>query len=244
MKNKWFWGTLAFWMIFAIALTGRALIYSSLRFDPQIISRYEIKTNGLVQSHKIWVNEGSLTALVPLVDDHLRQDGWSSCANSQDLVPDLLQLDGLVPDISDRVQIKMFQKPGLHLALGLLQDTSESKTYGWEGQFPDSVFDLTQAKKAWDLPFPVPSDAKQLLNEKLENLQIGMVVFSPQKSLVDRFQEICRQGNWQVSEWKGSGEKTAYLLTRGRDKIFAILNHQTSEDIITLLKLDKRKDLL
>jgi len=77
MKNKWFWGTLAFWMIFAIALTGRALIYSSLRFDPQIISRYEIKTNGLVQSHKIWVNEGSLTALVPLVDDHLRQDGWS-----------------------------------------------------------------------------------------------------------------------------------------------------------------------
>src|ERR1035438_10252493 len=124
MKNKWFWGSLAFWMIFAIGLTGRALIYSSLRFDPQIISRYEIKTNGLVQSHKIWVNEGSLTALVPLVDDLLRQDGWSSCANSQDLVPDLLQLDGLVPDISDRVQIKMFQKPGLHLALGLLQDTS------------------------------------------------------------------------------------------------------------------------
>jgi len=244
MRNKWFWGTLVFWSVFAIALTGRALIYSNLRFDPQIISRYEIKTNGLAQSHQFWINEGCLSDLVPLVDDRLCQEGWSKCQGGNDLIPNLLQLEGLVPDISDRVQIKMFQKPGFHLALGLLQDQNEPKTYGWEGIYPDAVFNLDQARKGWDLPFPVPSDAKQLINEKLENLQISMLVLSPQKNLVERFQALCQEGNWRASEWKSGGEDPAFLLTRGRVKLLALLSRQDFEDVITLLKFDKRKDFL
>lgn len=244
MRNKWFWGTLAFWVIFAIALTGRALIYSNLRFEPKVISRYDIQTNGLTQSHKLWVNEGSLGDLVPLVDDRLRQEGWVSCAGGRDLIPDLLQLEGLVPDISGLVQIKMFQKPGFHLALGLLQASGESRTYGWEGVFPDAVFDPTQARKGWDIPFPVPPDAKQLMNEKLENLQIALVILPPQKNLVSRFQDLCRKGNWEAVEWKSGGEEPAFLLTQGRNKLLAVLSRQSSEDVITLLKFKKRKDLL
>jgi hypothetical protein len=244
MRNKWFWGTLAFWVVFAAALTGRALIYSDLRFDPKVIGRYDIRTNGLAQSRKLWVNEGSLGDLVPLVDDRLRREGWASCAGGRDLIPDLLQLEGLVPDISDRVQLKMFQKPGFHLALGLLQATGEPKTYGWEGVFPDAVFDLNQARKGWDLPFPVPPDAKQLVNEKLENLQIALVILAPQKDLIGRFQDLCRKGNWETAEWKSGGEGTAFLLTQGSNKLLAVLSRQSSEDVITLLKFEKRKDLL
>ncbi len=242
MKNKWFWGTLSFWFIFAIAFTSRALIFSDVKFDPQIISHYEIKTNGLIQSHKLWINEGSLNNLLPLLSDRLRQEGWISCAGGRDIIPDLLQLDSSVPDISDKLQIKIYRKPGFHLSIGLLQREGETKTYGWESILPDMVFNQEQARKSWDLSFPTPSDAKQLVNEKLENLQIAMVILPLQKNLTGRFQELCQQGNWEAALWKKGETDPVFILTKGENKLLALLSHQDSEDVITLLRLDKRKD--
>ncbi len=241
MKNKWFWGTLLFWAIFSIAIMGRALIFSTLRFDPKIISQYEIKTNGLTQSHRLWMNEGDLVDLLPLINDRLRREGWNSCAGGIDMVPDFLQLDGLVPDISEKLQIKMFQKPGFHLAMGLLQPSGESLTYGWEGILPDRILSLDQELKAWNFHFPVPPDASHLINEKLANLQIGMVILPHQQGLTRRFLNLCQQGNWEASEWNSGTEYPTFFLTRKGEKLMAVLNQQTSQDVITLLNFINRK---
>jgi hypothetical protein len=182
--------------------------------------------------------------LLPLLSDHLRQEGWVSCAGGQDLIPDLLQIDGLVPDISEKLQVKMFQKPGFHMALGLLQPSGETKTYGWEGVVPDGVFGIAQARKSWDLPFPLPPDTKRLMNEKLENFQIAILILPPQKDLPGRFQALCQEGHWESTVWKSSDANPVFLITKGNNKLMAVLNRQPSEDMITLVKFDQRKELL
>jgi hypothetical protein len=242
-KNKWFWGTLVFWALFSIAVTGRALIYSQLSFHPRVISHYEIHTNGMTQSNQFWINDGSLTDLLPILEDHYRQEGWTACSSGRDLVPDLLQLDGLVPDISDQFQIKMFQKPGCHLAVGLLQSPDSSQTYGWEGVLPDSSLTLEQERKGWDLPFPAPLEAAQLFSEKLENLQIGIAFFSDGKKLSDRYNGLCQKGQWQTNLLKNDSAAPAFLVTKGNEKLLVLLSRLDRGDYITFVKFGKRKVL-
>jgi hypothetical protein len=240
-KFKWFWGTLIFLFLFSIAVTGRALIYSQLTFHPRVISHYEIRANGLTQSNQFWVNDGYLTDLLPVLDRHYRIEGWTPCLSGRDLVPDLLPLEGLIPDISDQFQIRMFQKPGCRLALGLLQSPDTAQTYGWEGILPDSCLSLQQERKAWRLPFPAPLEASQLISEKLEGLEIGIALFTGGKNLTSQFMTLCQRDQWMPSPLKNDSEASAFLITKGNKKLLALLSHQETGNYITFLKFGKRK---
>jgi hypothetical protein len=243
-KTRWFWGTLLFWALFSLAVTGRALIYSQLNFDPKVISRYEIHVNGLSQSNQFWVNEGNLTDLLPLLERHYKQEGWIPCLSGKDLLPDLFQLEGLVPDISDQFQIKMFQKPGCRLALGLLQSSDSPNTYGWEGVLPDACLSLEQERKAWNLPFPAPLEATQLISERLENLEFGIALLNREKDLTELFKSLCLKEQWKAISLKTDPESTSFLITKGNEKLLAVLSHPGRGDAITFVKLKIRKAFL
>ncbi len=243
-KNRWFWGTLLFWVLFSLAVTSRALIYSQLSFDPKIISRYEIHANGLTQSNQFWVNDGCLTDLLPLLERHYKQEGWTPCLSGKDLVPDLLQLEGLAPDISDQFQIKMFQKPGCRLALGLLQSADSPQTYGWEGVLPDACLNLKQERKAWGLPFPAPLEATQLISEKLENLEFGVALFNREKDLTDLFKSLCIRDQWKAIPLKPDAESLSFLISKGNEMLLAVLSHPDNGDSITFVKFKSRKAYL
>src|ERR1700679_3038701 len=146
MKQKWFWSTLVFWALLTSSVVSWALISSPLRFQPQTISRYETKVNGKSQKTELWINQGRLTDLMPIIVKEFTNDHWEPLGNGLDLTSTLL---GSISDsfvLSDQVQVKLFEKNGLYKTLGLWQSKDTDETYGMTSEVPNTIFNLSQAK--------------------------------------------------------------------------------------------------
>jgi len=237
MKQKWFWATLVFWTLLTSTVVCWALISSPLRFQPQTISHYETKINGQTQKTELWVNQGRLTDLMPIIVKEFTTDHWESLGNGIDLTSSLLGSISDSFDLSDQVQIKLFEKNGLYKALGLWQSKDTDETYGMTSEVPKMMFNLSQAKSNWGFPFAPPPAAIQLFYEKLQTLKIGFIYLPPGDEPVQQFNQICfNQGFSQILCQKETNKKI-YLLINKKIKILAIFNFETHRNVISLVEL-------
>src|SRR5665213_44903 len=191
MKQKWFWTTLVFWTLLASSVVSWALISSPLRFQPQTISRYETKVNGQPQKTELWVNQGRLTDLMPIIVKEFTNNHWKPLGNDLDLTSSLLGSISDSFDLSDQIQIKLFEKNGFYKVLGLWQSKDADETYGMTSEVPNNAFNLSQSKSNWGFPFAPPPAATQLFYEKLETLKIGFIYLPPGDEPVQQFNQIC-----------------------------------------------------
>ena len=237
MKQKWFWGTLIFLALFSGSIVCWALISSPLRFQPQTISQYTTQVNGQTQKTEFWINQGRLTELFPLIEKELKNDHWVPMMNGLDLTSVLLGPLGDSFDLSDQVQIKLFQKNGLYRAFGLWQSKSTEETYGMTTEVPSAVFNLSQAKTHWGFPFPPPPSTTQLFYEKLENLQIGFICLPVGEEPIEQFNQICASRGYSQTLWQKENAKKIYLLTDKKIKILAIFDFEDSRSVISLVEI-------
>jgi hypothetical protein len=237
MKQKWFWGTLFFWLLLATSVVCWALISTPLRFQPQTINQYETKVNGRVQKTQFWVNAGRLSDLEPIIVKELEADHWEPAANGLDLTSALLNGIGNNLDLTEQIQIKMFKKDGLYKSLGLWQAKETDQTYGMTTDIPNDILDLSQAKSSWDFPFPPPTAASQILCEKLENLKIAFISMPLNVQPENELNQFCLSGNLTQSLWQKEKDKIIYLLTNKKTKILAILSIERNQTNISLVQI-------
>ncbi len=224
MKQKWFWATLVFWTLLASSVVCWALISSPLRFQPQTISRYETKINGQSQKTELWINQGRLNDLMPIIVKEFTNDHWKPFGNGLDLTSALLGSICDSFDLSDQVQIKLFEKNGLYKVLGLWQSKNVDETYGMTSDLPNSVFNLSLAKSSWGFPFAPPPSATQLFYEKLEMLKIGFIYLPPGDDAIQQFNQICSNQGFSEILWQEKKDKKVYILTNKKFKILAIVS--------------------
>jgi hypothetical protein len=237
MKQKWFWATLVFWTLSASSIVCWALISSPLRFQPQIISRYETKVNGQSQKTELWINQGRLTDLMPIIVKEFTTDHWKPLGNGLDLTSALLGSISDSFDLSDQIQVKLFQKNGLYRTLGLWQSKDTDETYGMTSEAPNAIFNLSQAKSNWGFPFPPPPSATQLFYEKLETLKIGFIYLPPGDAPVQQFNQICSSKGFSQILWQKENNKKIYILSDKKIKILAILNFDAHRNTISLVEI-------
>jgi hypothetical protein len=237
MKQKWFWTTLVFWILLASSVVCWALISSPLRFQPQTISRYETKVNGQYQKTELWVNQGRLTDLMPIIVKEFKNDHWKPLINGLDLTSALLGSISDSFDLSDQVQIKLFEKHGLYKALGLWQSKNSDETYGMTSEVPNATFCLSEAKSNWGFPFPPPLDVTQLYYEKFEGLQIGFIFLPLNDEPINRFEQTCIALGYTQTLWRKENNKKVYILSNKKTKILAIFNVENNQNIISLVEI-------
>jgi hypothetical protein len=237
MKQNWFWGTLFFWFVLTGSVVCWALISAQLRFQPQTISHYETKLNGKTQKTELWVNQGRLTELAPIITKKFAKDHWEPCANGLDLTSALLGSLGDSFDLSDQIQIKMFKKNGLYKALGLWQSKDTDETYGIISEVPGSILDLSQSKSNWIFPFPPPPDTIQLFSEKLGDLKIGFIFLPLNDEPVNRFKETCLASGFKQTFLREENNKKIFILVKNKTKILASLGIENNQNVISLIEL-------
>jgi hypothetical protein len=237
MKQKWFWGTLVFWVLLSGSVVCWALISSPLRYQPQIINHYVTQVNGQTQKTEFWVNQGRLTELMPLIVKEFKNDHWEPLGSGLDLTPALLGSIGDSFDLSDQIQIKLFEKNGLYKALGLWQSKNTDETYGMTSEVPNAIFNLARAKSNWGFPFPPPSTATQLFYEKMENLEIGFICLPPGDEPIDQFNQISFSLGFSQTPWQKEKNKKIYLLSNKKTKILVILNSEDRRNVISLVEI-------
>ncbi len=238
MKKTWFWATIVFWFILAGAFVGRALIFSPDRFSPKTICQYESTTNGVKETNRVWVNEGRLKSLLPIITNKFRSEGWTPEGRELDLTPLLLELSEENPSLEGRLEIHAFKKAGATKALGLLENPSSDTTYGWEGELPDSVFNPSQSRSSWNFPFTPPEDSRELFCQKLMNFRIGLIYLDHDNGLYQRFSSLCLRQGFRIRPWRGDPEREVFLLSKPSFKLLAVLNPQPLEDVIALVSLN------
>lgn len=237
MKQKWFWITLFTWILFASSVVSWALISSPLRFQPQTISRYETKVNGQPQKTELWVNQGRLIDLMPIIIKELTNDHWAPLGNGLNLTSALLGSISNSFDLSDQIQIKLFEKQGLYKAVGLWQSKDMDVTYGMISEMPNTVFNLSQAKSHWGFPFPPPSAATRLFYENIEILKIGFIYLPIGDEPVQQFEKTCSNQGFSQTFWQKENNKKIYILSNKKVKILAIYNFESYYDVISLIEI-------
>jgi hypothetical protein len=237
MKQKWFWVTLVFWTLLASSVVSWALISSPLRFQPQTISQYETKVNGQPQKTELWVNQGRLTDLMPIIVKEFTNDHWEPLDNGLDLTSALLGSISDSFDLSDQVQIKLFEKHGLYKAFGLWQSKDTDETYGMTSDVPNAIFNLSQAKSSWGFPIAPPPAATQLFYETLETLKIGFIYLPLGDEPVQQFNQICSNQGFSQILWQKKTDKKIYILTNKKIKILAIINFEARRNVISLVEI-------
>jgi len=237
MKQKWFWSTLVFWALLTSSVVSWALISSPLRFQPQTISRYETKVNGKSQKTELWINQGRLTDLMPIIVKEFTNDHWEPLGNGLDLTSTLLGSISDSFDLSDQVQVKLFEKNGLYKTLGLWQSKDTDETYGMTSEVPNTIFNLSQAKSNWGFPFPPPPSATQLFYEKLETLKIGFIYLPPGDVPVQQFNQICSRQGFSQTLWQNENNKKIYIISNKKIKVLAIFNFETHRNTISLVEI-------
>jgi hypothetical protein len=237
MKQKWFWATLVFWTLLASSVVCWALIASPLRFQPQIISRYETKVNGQSQKTELWVNQGRLTDLMPIVIKEFTNDHWQPLGSGLNLTSALLGSISDSFDLSDQIQIKLFEKNGFYKALGLWQSKETDETYGMTSELPNAAFNLSQARSTWGFPFAPPPNATQFFYEKLESLKIGFIYLPPGDESVRQFDQNCFDQGFSQIQWQQENNKKIYIFSNKKIKILAIYDFETHRNIISLVEI-------
>ncbi len=238
MNKYWFWGTIVFWFILASAFLSRALIFSPVCFSPKTICQYESTTNGVKETNLVWVNQGKLINLLPIIMDKFHSEGWTPEGRELNLTPILLELSNKNPSLEGRLEIHAFKKAGVTKALGLLENPDSGMTYGWEGELPGGIFNLTQARSHWDFPFSPPEESREIFCQKLQNFKIGLIYMDPSNSLRQKFFALCLQQGFNFRPWKGDPGREAYLLSKTSVRLLAVLNPQSLEDVIALVSLN------
>ncbi len=234
MKQKWFWGTFAFWVIFAGTVMAWALIYSPVHFAPKFLSQYETEINGLKQKNELWVNEGHLTALLPVITQNWLKDGWRPAGNNLDLTSAILGALDENTDLSDQVQVRVFQKKDFHKTLGLWEPTGENQTYGWVSEIPDKALNPSTAKSNWHFPFIPPENSNRLYCQKLKNLQIALITLPADTRFEDHFHESCINQGFTQNLWRNDPDKKSYILSKGKTRLLAVLTAEGNQDSISL----------
>ncbi len=239
MKRKWFWITLIFWASFTCTVITWPLIYAPVRFDPKIIGEFETKVNGFKQKNIMWINEGNLNDLLPIILEKLTKEGWISVGKNMDLTPVLLGIADESEQPSKHLLIKVFQRKDFYKTLGLWEPVGAGKTYGFVGEIPDSIFSLSQAKTHWDLPFTPPSDSNSLYCQKLNNIDIGLISLPYQDKFGDVFHQLCVTRGFSEKLLSSETDKKIFVLTKGRIKILAISEIENGQTSISMACLDR-----
>jgi len=237
MKQKWFWGALFFWILLSGSVVCWALISSPLRFQPQIISQYENLVNGQPQKTEYWINQGRLTDLMPIITKEFINDHWQPMNNGLDLTPILLGSLSNAFDLSDQIQIKLFEKNGLYKTLGVWQSKDTDETYGMTSEIPKTVFNLYRAKSTWGFPFPPPSATTQLFYEKLQNLEIGFICLSTGDKPIAQFDQTCSSYGYSQTLLQTEKNKKTYIISNKKTKILCILSLEDQRSVISLVEI-------
>jgi hypothetical protein len=235
MRQKWFWTAFGFWVFFTSAVITWPLIFCPIRFSPKTLSEFEIKVNGETEHNRVWVNEGRLHDLLPVIQKQWLAEGWSSAGQGIDLTPLLLgQLENS-PSLEDQLQIKVFKRKGYYKSLGLLEPSGSGKTYGWEGELPDQAFNTKKSIGHWDFPFLPPPDAEETFCQKLQNFQLALIYLSKAENGEKLFAQLCANQGFSQKLWREDGWKKIYILTKNTKRLLAVLNQEPGEKVLSLV---------
>jgi hypothetical protein len=240
MKKIWFWGTFFFLVFFTGSIFSWALIFSPIHFEPKTIEKFETEFNGSIQKNQIWVNDGRLKNLLPVIARKWKEEGWISYANGLDFTSSLLGEVGDTGTIPENLRLNIFRKKGFFKTLGLWEPLNESKTYGWESEVPDSAFNPDRAKAHWTFPFIPPPNTSRLYCQKLKNFQIAFISFPPRENLVAFFQQLCASQGFSLRLWSQDDGQKVYVLFKNNRRLLAVLNSEEGRDSLSLVSLNKR----
>lgn len=238
MNQKWFWGTLLFLTLFSGSIVSWALISSPLRFEPQVINHFENDFNGQKQRTDIWVNQGRLTELLPLVTQEMEKNNWKSLGRGIDLGSAILGLNAKGLDFSDQFDVKVWEKDGVYRTIGLLQSKDTDTTYGATSDFPKTAFDMDKTLKNWNFPIPPPRGDDLLFNVQLKNVKLGIVLFSHSEEPFKNFKQLCSEKGFSQNLEEEEKNKKVFLLTDKKNKILAIFDQEGPTDSIALFQID------
>ncbi len=236
MNQKWFWGTLIFLMLFSGSIVSWALISAPLRFGPQIISHFENDLNGQKQRTDIWVNQGRLTDLLPLVLSEMEKNGWKS--NGIDLSSALLGPSAKGLDFSDQLDVKVWEKDGTYRTIGLLQSKDADMTYGATSDFPKTAFDMNKTLKSWDFPIPPPDKKDLIFNVKLKNMKVGIILASGSENPFEKFTKNCYEAGYSMTLTEEEKNKKVFLLKNKKNRILAVFDRTQAANSIALVQID------
>jgi hypothetical protein len=240
MKQKWFWGTFLFLTIFTSTVIAWALIFSPVRFSPKTLQEFQTKINGTEEKNQIWVNEGHLKELLPVIVEKWDKEGWKIHGQKMDLTPAVLGLLDDSIDLEDNLQVRVFKKGDLYRTLGLWEPPGNDETYGWVGELPDRAFNPSLAVEKWDFPMAPPPNALRIYCQGLGNLKVALISLPPPRNFDDQFLAYCSSQGFTGKLWKKNEDESVYFLNQGGKKILAFLNMDEGEGHISLVSFDPK----
>jgi hypothetical protein len=237
VNQKWFWGAFLFLLTMSGAVISWALISSSLHFSPQVISHFENDLNGQKQKTDIWVNQGRLTDLTPLVLKTMDEQKWRPLSQGANFTNALLGIPDQNFDFSDQLQIKVFEKDGIYRTLSMLQSKDTDVTYGATSDIPKIAFNAGNAKNNWNFSIPVPNGAQLIYGVKLQNMKLGLILYPHVRVPFNEFIQTCATAGYSVNLEQEEKNKKVFLIANKKNRILAIFNQEDSHNCISLVQL-------
>lgn len=237
--NKIFWATLASLCLFTLSVFSWALIFSPLRFDPQVLGHFESEMNGSAQDNVVWVNDGTLRALQVLIEQDWGRSGWRPVAHGTDFAPSMLGFGKGTNILSPYLQMKVFEKNDTFRTLSLMQDSQGDRTYGWVAETPKDILDPVKARAHWDFPFSAPKNATRLIYQRNPKFRIAFIFLPKGRDLPEVFRTICRDQGFQIKPFQDTPGHLGYLIQRGSARLLALLDPAGKEDLISLVLFER-----
>jgi len=238
MNRKWFWLTLVFLFIFTSSVISWAVIFSPIRFQPKIIEKFETQVNGLSQKNEVWVNQGSLEKLIPIITEKLAGDGWAVLGKSINLAPEFFGILDEESALDPKLQMKVFKKGKIYKTVGLWEASDENQTYGYVSEIPDASFSPIQARTQWKFPLKPPDDADELFCQKLENFQIALISLPMVKNPDNTLSQLCASQGFNRKLLRRESDKKTYLLSKSNTRIVAILSFEENQNYLSMVSLN------
>jgi len=238
MIRKWFWFTLIFLFISTSSVISWAVIFAPIHFQPKIIEKFETQINGLKQKNEIWINQGSLEKLIPLIMEKWTNEGWVSEGSSLNLAPEFFGVLDESSSLDSKIQMKVFKKEKIYKTLGLLESADRNQTYGYVSEIPDAAFNPKQARARWKFPLLPPDTSDELFCQKLQNFQVAFISIPADKNPENTFNQLCLSQGFNQKIWRQEIDKKIYILTKGNKRIVAIISFEETRCHISMASLN------
>ncbi|HVM32207.1 MAG TPA: hypothetical protein VMU88_03670 [bacterium] len=242
MKKTWFWATLVFWCVFSSAVISRALIFAPLSFQPQMLRHFETRINGRAQRHDLWVNDGALNRLIPLIEAQYGKQGWKPVASGMDLAPEALGFKNPSVAFPDSFQLKLFQREGLFRVLGLWQSPREDKTYGWACDTPPIPPSPEQARPQWGFPLRPPAGAVSIYQSRIDGLAMAFFILPGTRPFQETIDSVVQSQGFQATPYYQDSSQTAFLLQKNKTRLLAQAAFQSGQTSIAVIDLSLEKE--
>jgi len=238
MKQKWFWGTFVFLLLSASTVISWALISGPTLFKPQVISHVENDFNGQKQKTDFWVNGGSLTDLLPLIEKQWRDENWGSVGSDTNWANKLLRLPANDFDLTDQIQVRIYKKGDLYRVLGLLQSKDTEVTYGMTSDIPQESLDPRKAQEKWDFPIKPPIVKSALYSVHFQRMRIGVILSENSPNLLTVFLENASKAGFTARILSQLNHEKTFLLSNKAKRIIVLFDDKNSQSCLSLVSVD------